>query len=212
MALNENEIEQRAARARDLFKQGYNCSQSVVGAYADYYGLEMTLALKLAASFGGGIGRMRETCGAACGMFLLAGLETGYANPGDNAGKAANYKTVQELAAQFKQCNGSLICRELLEMRKNQNSQTTEGASGSGVNTMSETISELASTRSMAKTDSAETPFQVAAMSQTPAEVIPAYQPQERTPEYYKKRPCLAMVESGARIFGQFLAKKEEEE
>ena len=69
--------EDRVAKAIALFKEGYNCSQSVVAAFADEYGFTREQALRMAASFGGGIGRMRETCGAACGMFLLAGLETG---------------------------------------------------------------------------------------------------------------------------------------
>lgn len=68
----------------------------------------------MSASFGGVIGRMRETCGAACALFLLAGLEKGSSLPGDKAGKAANYKFVQELAAEFRRRNGSLCCRELL--------------------------------------------------------------------------------------------------
>ena len=67
--------EERIQKAVSLFKEGYNCSQSVVAAYADLYGFTKEQALRMAASFGGGIGRMRETCGAACGMFLLAGLE-----------------------------------------------------------------------------------------------------------------------------------------
>ena len=69
--------EERISRATELFKSGYNCSQSVVAAFADMYGFTEEQALRMAASFGGGIGRMRETCGAACGMFLLAGLEKG---------------------------------------------------------------------------------------------------------------------------------------
>ena len=86
----EDRIEQAVAN----FKAGYNCSQSVVAAFADLYGFTREQSLRMAASFGGGIGRMRMTCGAACGMFLLAGLETG-ATEGDNrAGKSANYKAV----------------------------------------------------------------------------------------------------------------------
>ena len=72
----------------------------------------------MSASFGGGIGRMRQTCGAACGLFLLAGLETGCTNPSDREGKAANYAVVQELAERFRQVNGSLICAELLGLKK----------------------------------------------------------------------------------------------
>ena len=103
-----------------LFKEGYNCSQSVVAAFAQEYGFTREQALRMSASFGGGIGRMRETCGAACGLFLLAGLETGAVDGADKEGKAANYALVQELAAEFKQRNGALKCAELLGLAKNE--------------------------------------------------------------------------------------------
>jgi C_GCAxxG_C_C family probable redox protein len=113
--MTQQEIEQRVEKARALFKQGFNCSQSVFAACADIYGIDdEALALRLSASFGGGIGRMRQTCGAACGMFMLAGLENGSATPHDAEGKMQNYALVQDLAAQFKAENGSLICSELL--------------------------------------------------------------------------------------------------
>ena len=113
--MTNQEIEQRVERAKTLFRQGFNCSQSVFAACADLYGIkDETLALRLSASFGGGIGRMRQTCGAACGMFMLAGLENGSAIEGDAEGKKRNYALVQELANKFKAENGSLICSELL--------------------------------------------------------------------------------------------------
>ena len=113
--MTNQEIEQRVERAKTLFRQGFNCSQSVFAACADLYDIkDETLALRLSASFGGGIGRMRQTCGAACGMFMLAGLENGSAIEGDAEGKKRNYALVQELANQFKVENGSLICSELL--------------------------------------------------------------------------------------------------
>ena len=113
--MTEQEIQQRVDKAVALFKQGFNCSQSVFAACADLYGInDEALALRLSASFGGGIGRMRQTCGAACGMFLLAGLHNGSAIPHDADGKKQNYALVQDLAAQFKAENGSLICSELL--------------------------------------------------------------------------------------------------
>lgn len=95
-------MEDRIQKAVELFRSGYNCSQSVVAAFADMYGFTQEQALRMSASFGGGIGRMRETCGAACGMFLLAGLETGATEAADREGKAANYAVVQELAAELK--------------------------------------------------------------------------------------------------------------
>ena len=113
--MTDEQIEARAQRAVELFKQGYNCSQSVFAACADLYGVtDESLALRLSASFGGGIGRMRMVCGAASGMFLLAGLHNGSATPHDNYGKMANYAFVQNLAGQFKDKYGSLICAELL--------------------------------------------------------------------------------------------------
>ena len=107
--------EDRVARAVALFREGYNCSQSVVAAFADLYGFTREQALRMSASFGGGIGRMRETCGAACGMFLLAGLEKCAV---DREGKAANYALVQELAEEFKKRNGALRCADLLGLSK----------------------------------------------------------------------------------------------
>ena len=83
------------------------------------YGFTQEQAVRMSASFGGGIGRMRETCGAACGLFLIAGLETGATEATDREGKAANYAVVQELAAEFKKnATGSLICGELLGIKR----------------------------------------------------------------------------------------------
>ena len=115
LAMTEQDIELRAQRAQELFKQGYNCAQAVFASCADLYGItDESLALRLAASFGGGIGRMRMVCGAASGIFMLAGLEKGSATPHDNEGKMANYAFVQQLAGDFKAKYGSLICAELL--------------------------------------------------------------------------------------------------
>ena len=115
MKLTEQEIEARAERAVELFKQGFNCAQAVFASCADLYGIkDEQLALRLSASFGGGMGRMRLVCGAASGMFMLAGLQNGSCTPHDNEGKMANYAFVQDLAGQFKGKYGSLICAELL--------------------------------------------------------------------------------------------------
>lgn len=149
-------MEDRIQKAIELFKSGYNCSQSVVAAFADRYGFTQEQALRMSASFGGGIGRMRETCGAACGLFLLAGLETGATEAADREGKAANYALVQELAAEFKKRNGSLICSELLGLKKK------------------DPVSSV---------------------------------PEERTTQYYAKRPCSKMVEEAARIWVEYLEK-----
>lgn len=113
--MSELEIETRAQRAVELFKQGFNCAQAVFASCADLYGMaDEQLALRLSASFGGGMGRLRLVCGAASGMFMLAGLHNGSATPHDNEGKMANYAFVQDLANQFKNQYGSLICAELL--------------------------------------------------------------------------------------------------
>ena len=111
-------MEERIEMAVSLFKEGFNCSQSVVAAFADKYGFTREQALKMSASFGGGIGRMRETCGAACGLFMLVGLETGATEGADREGKAANYALVQELAEVFKERNGALRCADLLGLSK----------------------------------------------------------------------------------------------
>src|SRR5574344_2142545 len=108
----------RVQKAVELFRQGYNCSQSVVGAFADLYGYTPEQAFRMSASFGGGIGRMREVCGAACGLFMLAGLQTGATVGSDKEGKAANYALVQKLAGMLKEKNGSIICGVMLGLRK----------------------------------------------------------------------------------------------
>lgn len=127
ITLTEEDAKQRVEKAVELFKQGYNCSQSVVAAFADLYGYTTEQALRMAASFGGGIGRMRQTCGAACGMFLLAGLDCGATDGADRAGKSHNYAVVQQLADAFKNINGSIICAELLGLNKpNHNPQAEE--------------------------------------------------------------------------------------
>lgn len=117
--ITPKEAELRVERAVQLFKEGYNCSQSVVGAFADLYGFTQEQALLMSASFGGGIGRMRQTCGAACGMFVLAGLQSGTTIGSDREGKSRNYAMVQQLAESFKQINGSIICAELLGLKSN---------------------------------------------------------------------------------------------
>lgn len=113
--MNEQEIEARAQRAVELFHEGFNCAQAVFASCADIYDVQdEQLALRLSASFGGGMGRMRLVCGAASGMFMLAGLHNGSATPHDNDGKMKNYAFVQQLAGEFKGTYGSLICAELL--------------------------------------------------------------------------------------------------
>lgn len=108
------DLEDRIQRAVEFFMSGYGCSQSVVAAFADLYGLDETMSKRIAAGFGGGVGRMRMMCGAVSGLVILAGLDCGQTEGDDREGKAACYKVVQELLDTFKQRNGSIICAELL--------------------------------------------------------------------------------------------------
>lgn len=159
--------EDRVQKAIANFKAGYNCSQSVAMAFADLYGIGEEQMSWISASFGGGIGRMRETCGAACGMFLLCGLETrpeGMTYP-NNELKRLNYEAVQLLANRFKEENGSLLCRELLGLNK------------------------------------------LRAEGKMPESMVGST-PEARTDEYYRKRPCVRMVECAARIYGKYLEEK----
>ena len=112
--------EDRVQRAVELFMSGYGCSQSVVAAFSDLYGLDDEMAKRISAGFGGGVGRMRMMCGAVCGLVVLAGLEKGQTEGADRDGKAECYKLVQDLLAEFKAEKGSLICSELLQLRKGQ--------------------------------------------------------------------------------------------
>ena len=160
--------------ATDYFRAGYNCSQSVAMTFADLYGIPTPLMARLSASYGGGIGRMRETCGSALGIFMLAGLEVTLPNckssdcqiiyPNQQL-KKKNYEVVQRLAADFRAQTGSIICKELLGLNKKR-------ADG--------TIPEI----------------QICAT------------PEARTDEYYRKRPCIRMVETATRIYMNYLREK----
>lgn len=101
--------------AAELFLEGYNCAQAITVAFCDMTGLEKDFAAKMASSFGGGIGRMREVCGAVSGMAMVAGLLYGYGDPNDASGKKDHYRLVQELAGKFKEEVGSIVCREILK-------------------------------------------------------------------------------------------------
>lgn len=113
-------METRPEKAERFFKEGYNCAQAVFMAYSSKYGIDQETASRLAASFGGGMGRMREVCGAVSGMLLVAGLETGAVEGRDQEGKKRNYEVVQALAEEYRKENGSIICRELLQLSKEQ--------------------------------------------------------------------------------------------
>ncbi|MCQ2155521.1 MAG: C-GCAxxG-C-C family protein [Bacteroidales bacterium] len=145
--------EERGERAENFFKQGYNCCQSVVLAFADVikelYGMDERTISALCSGFGGGFGRMREVCGSVSGMTFMAGIIQPASNPSVRSDRTANYALVQEFASEFRSMNGSIVCRELLGLRNAH-------------------------------------------------EEIPV--PSERTPEYYKKRPCGQLVRMAATI------------
>ena len=102
-------------KAAELFLDGYNCAQAVAVAFSDVTGLDEALSARMASAFGGGMGRMREVCGAVSGMLMVAGLLYGYDSPEADAHKKALYGLVQELAGKFREENGSIICREILK-------------------------------------------------------------------------------------------------
>ena len=145
-----------AALARALFTQGYNCAQSVLCAFGDVTGLDTEAAARMASSFGGGLGRLREVCGAVSGAALVLGIARGYADPADAQAKKDHYHRVQTFARRFQAENGSYICRELL----------------SGVRT------------------------------------APGDDPEARTAEYYKKRPCPDLVWQAAHILEAMLGEE----
>ena len=103
-------------KAVNNFKSGYNCAQSVFSAFAEDFGFDKETALKLSSSFGGGMGRLREVCGAVSSMFAIAGLKYGYTDSNNDELKAKHYELIQNLAKKFKSKYGTYICRELLEL------------------------------------------------------------------------------------------------
>ena len=115
-------MKNHADLAEVLFMQGYSCAQAVFCAFCDVTGYDLDTAAKTASSFGGGMGRLREVCGAMSGALLVLGIAKGYTKPEDAEGKNAHYALVQEFARRFKEQHGSYICRELLA-----NVETTPG-------------------------------------------------------------------------------------
>lgn len=108
--------EERIQKAKDLFSSGYNCSQSVVLAYGDVLGFDADTLELFSAPFGGGIGRLREVCGAVSGMMMVISLSV-KKNTLDKTQKMELYALEQEAAAKFKEQAGSIVCRELMETR-----------------------------------------------------------------------------------------------
>lgn len=146
-------------QAKKNFMEGYNCAQAVFLAFSDEYNLDSDTILRISSSFGGGMGRLREVCGAVTGMFMAAGMIFGYTNPKDQKQKSEHYTRVQYLAKRFEEKNESIICRELLGIQKKR-----------------------------------DTPV-----------------PEERTKEYYKKRPCFELVSMAAEILDKYIIEQREE-
>ena len=119
-----------AVKAMALFKEGYNCSQAVCLAFADVYSekyaIEESTILKLSSSFGGGMGRLREVCGAVTGMFIVAGILYGYDAPDADEQKKAHYARIQKLAHDFEVQSGSIICRDLLGLTQKRDEPVPE--------------------------------------------------------------------------------------
>lgn len=161
--------EEDAARsAYSNFLSGYNCAQAVLEVFCEELGVDKDIALRGAQPFGGGTCRLREMCGTVSGMLLSLGFFRGVPDSRDKAAKDALYRDGQRLAGEFKEENGSYICRELLGLAPLGQSGTylrenvTQGDPSSPVS-------------------------------------------EERTAEYYKKRPCPALCASAARIFARYL-------
>ena len=127
--MDEKELNGRVERAVENFMAGYGCCQSVVAAFADLYGLDEQQAKKIAAGFGGGVGRLRMMCGAVSGIVMLVGLDCGQTEGSDRDGKSACYKVVQQLLAQSEAENGSLICAEILGLKGHEKAHSSYVAS-----------------------------------------------------------------------------------
>lgn len=143
--------------AMQNFLEGYNCAQSILVAFRDELGIDKDTAAMIACSFGGGMGRLREVCGAVSGMFLVAGMAVGYSDPKNSDAKRKHYELVQSLAEEFRNIHGNIVCRELLGLTLN----------------------------------GADSPV-----------------PEERTAEYYKKRPCKEIIGDAAAILDKLIYKK----
>ena len=156
--MRQIDVQQRQKIAEELFLQGYGCAQAVLLAFADVCSLEEETLARIGSALGGGIGRLREVCGAVNAMAIVAGFISPAADPSDMAARTRNYALVQKLSARFREEKGSIVCREILGIRATQK----------------------------------ESP-----------------RPSERTPEYYKSRPCTANVGLAARILAETLIEEE---
>lgn len=108
----------KADRAEELFRMGYNCSQSVYAAFAEELGISTEDAARKASPFGAGFGKLREVCGAVTGMVMVIGDLMGYDDPADAEAKKDLYALVQRMCREFEETEGSIVCRELLHLEK----------------------------------------------------------------------------------------------
>ena len=143
----------REEMAKEYFYQGYNCAQALVLAFKDVVDLDEETLSKLACSFGGGMGRLREVCGSFSGILMIIGLLEGFPGPETGDVKAQHYAKIQGLAKKFEEEHGSIVCRELLKLSVRHDSAV----------------------------------------------------PEERTSEYYAKRPCPEIIGSAAKILEEYL-------
>ena len=186
--------EEAAARAQGFFEEGYNCCQSVFLAFAGRYGFDRETACRLSASFGGGVGRLRQICGAVSAMALICGLETGAVKGADQDGKAYNYKNVQQLAARFEKQSGSLICRELLGLPEPEGEQASkEGKAPEG-----------GRAEGLAAKDAPDEALRSAMEGG-----MGRYRPQARDERYYATRPCKRLIGLAAEIIQEWLEERE---
>lgn len=116
----------KGEKAQALFLEGYNCAQAVFGAFAEDLGLDFETAVKLSSGFGGGMGRLREVCGAVSGMFMVFDMKHGYISPTDTTAKKELYAHIQALAKEFENENGSIICKELLGLTEKKSDPTPD--------------------------------------------------------------------------------------
>lgn len=143
--------------AKELFEGGCNCCQAVFCAFLDETNLSKDDAMRLSAGFGGGMGRLREVCGAVSGMTMVLSNKFACTDPNNKTEKAALYALIQQAAAEFREENGSIVCRELLGLSEKSSAPT----------------------------------------------------PEDRTKEYYKKRPCSELVRCAAEIAEKIISKSE---
>ncbi len=116
----------KGQKAKEYFLKGYNCSQSVAMAYADEIGFSVSAVARMTSGFGGGIGRLREVCGAVSGAVTVLSILCGYERPEDVEGKKQLYTLVQKFVAKFKEANGSYVCADLLKAKKQDDATPSE--------------------------------------------------------------------------------------